>query len=161
MKFKLDENFGTRKQRLFLAAGHDTSTVGGQRLCGCPDRQLFEACSAEGRCLVTLDVDFGDVTRFPPDRSAGVIVLRLPRNPILPLLEALVDAFLRSIGNRPFAGRLWIVEPGLSVSTKPKPKTTRTNSPGSSPVRHLRRALPSAPPTLCRRFCLDQTAARA
>jgi predicted nuclease of predicted toxin-antitoxin system len=112
VKFKLDENFGTRTQRLFLAAGHDASTVEGQDLCGCPDRQLFEACGAEGRCLVTLDVDFADVTRFPPDRSAGVVVLRLPRNPTLPVLESLVDALLRSTGNRPFAGRLWIVEPG-------------------------------------------------
>jgi predicted nuclease of predicted toxin-antitoxin system len=112
VKFKLDENFGTRTQRLFLAAGHDAYTVESQGLCGCPDRQLFEACGAEGRCLVTLDVDFADVTRFPPDRSAGVVVLRLPRNPTLPALESLVDAFLRSVGNRPFAGRLWIVEPG-------------------------------------------------
>ena len=73
MKFKLDENFGIRTQRLFLAAGHDASTVEGQELCGCPDRRLFEICGAEGRCIVTLDIDFGDGTRFPPDRSAGIV----------------------------------------------------------------------------------------
>ncbi len=78
MKFKLDENFGTRTQQLFLAAGHDVSTVGSQGLCGSPDERLFEICGREGRCLVTLDIDFGDVTRFPPDSSAGVVVLRLP-----------------------------------------------------------------------------------
>jgi hypothetical protein len=27
MKFKLDENFGTRTQELFRAAGHDVQTV--------------------------------------------------------------------------------------------------------------------------------------
>lgn len=27
MKFKLDENLGTRTQRLFIAAGHDVQTV--------------------------------------------------------------------------------------------------------------------------------------
>ncbi len=112
MKFKLDENFGTRTQQLFLAAEHDVSTVGSQELCGCPDRQLFEICGREGRCLVTLDIDFGDVTRFPPDRSAGVVVLRLPRNPTLPLLESLIDALLRSLEDRPLVGRLWMVEPG-------------------------------------------------
>lgn len=112
MKFKLDENFGTRTQQLFLASGHDVSTVGSQELCGCPDRQLFEICGQESRCLVTLDIDFGDVTRFPPDRSAGVVVLRLPRNPTLPILESLVGAFLRALGDRPLAGRLWMVEPG-------------------------------------------------
>ena len=112
MKFKLDENFGTRTQQLFLAAGHDVSTVGSQGLCGSPDERLFDICGREGRCLVTLDIDFGDVTRFPPDRGAGVVVLRLPRNPTLPILESLVDTFLRALGARPLVGRLWVVEPG-------------------------------------------------
>jgi predicted nuclease of predicted toxin-antitoxin system len=112
VKFKLDENFGTRTQHLFVAAGHDVSTVSGQDLCGIPDGRLFEICSREGRCLVTLDIDFGDVTRFPPDRSAGVVVLRLPKNPTLPVLESLIDTFLRTLGDRPLVGRLWMVEPG-------------------------------------------------
>jgi predicted nuclease of predicted toxin-antitoxin system len=77
-----------------------------------PDHRLFEVCSQESRCLVTLDIDFGDVTRFPPSRSAGIVVLRLPRNPTLPILESLVDTFLRSIGDRLLAGRPWMVEPG-------------------------------------------------
>jgi predicted nuclease of predicted toxin-antitoxin system len=112
VKFKLDENFGTRTQQLFLAAGHDVSTVSVQGLCGCPDGRLFDICGREGRCLVTLDIDFGDVTRFPPDRSAGIVVLRLPRNPTLPILESLIDTFLRALGARPLVGRLWVVEPG-------------------------------------------------
>ncbi|MCX6842219.1 MAG: DUF5615 family PIN-like protein [candidate division WOR-3 bacterium] len=112
MKFKLDENFGTRTQQLFLAAGHDVSTVGKQGLCGCPDRRLFEVCGRESRCLVSLDIDFGDVTRFPPARSAGIVVLRLPRNPTLEILESLIAAFLRALSDRPLTGRLWMVEPG-------------------------------------------------
>jgi predicted nuclease of predicted toxin-antitoxin system len=112
VKFKLNENFGTRTQQLFLTAGHDVSTVGSQGLCGCPDRRLFEVCGRESRCLVTLDIDVGDVTRFPPDRSAGIVVLRLPRNPTLSILESLVDTFLRALGDRPLPGRLWMVEPG-------------------------------------------------
>jgi len=112
VKFKLDENFGTRTQGLFLAAGHDVSTVHDQELCGCPDQRLFEICGRESRCLVTMDIDFGDVTRFPPDRGAGVVVLRLPRNPTLPILESLIDSFLRALGERSLAGRLWMVEPG-------------------------------------------------
>jgi predicted nuclease of predicted toxin-antitoxin system len=112
VKFKLDENFGTRTQQLFLAAGHDVSTVDSQGLCGCPDRRLFEVCGRESRCLVTLDIDFADVTRFPPTQGAGVVVLRLPRNPTLPMLESLVSALLHALGDRPLAGRLWMVEPG-------------------------------------------------
>jgi predicted nuclease of predicted toxin-antitoxin system len=112
VKFKLDENLGIRTQNIFRAAGHDASTVDGQQLCGCTDDRLFEVCRTEGRCLVTLDLDFGDVTRFPPERAAGVAVLRLPRNPSLPVLESLVDSFLRSLETTQLVGRLWIVEPG-------------------------------------------------
>jgi predicted nuclease of predicted toxin-antitoxin system len=112
VKLKLDENFGTRTQNIFRAAGHDVSTVDGQQLCGCADARLFGVCGAEGRCLVTLDLDFSDVTRFPPARAAGIVVLRLPKNPTLPALESLVDSFLRSLGTTPLTGRLWIVEPG-------------------------------------------------
>jgi predicted nuclease of predicted toxin-antitoxin system len=112
VKFKLDENFGTRTQQLFRAAGHDVSSVEGQKLCGCTDQRLFEVCEHDGRCLVTLDMDFGDVTRFPPGRSPGIVVLRLPTNPTLAVLESLVGALLRSLGSEPLAGRLWVVEPG-------------------------------------------------
>jgi len=44
MKFKLDENFGTRTQELFRAAGQDVQTVRGQELQGCLDQHLYEVC---------------------------------------------------------------------------------------------------------------------
>ncbi|MFO7650490.1 MAG: DUF5615 family PIN-like protein [bacterium] len=112
MKFKLDENLGTRTQQLFRAAGHEIATVSSQRLCGTADTRLFEVCRLEGRCLVTLDTDFADIRRFPPQDAAGVVVLRLPRNPTLPVIESLVREFLGAVGERPLAGRLWMVEPG-------------------------------------------------
>ncbi len=112
MKFKLDENLGTRTQIIFRAAGHDVSTVDNQQLCGCPDSRLYEVCRAEGRCLVTLDLDFGDVTRFPPARGPGVVVLRLPKSPTLEVLESLAASLLKSLGADPLGGQLWIVEPG-------------------------------------------------
>ena len=110
MKLKLDENFGTRTQSLFRAAGHDVETVYQEDLSGATDRQVYSACIAENRCLVTLDLDFANVLRFPPDRTAGISVIRLPRNPSLPILEQLVRHFLEALEQIPIAGRLWIVE---------------------------------------------------
>lgn len=60
MKFKLDENFGTRTQHIFRSAGYDIQTVRDQGLEACSDRQLYETCCSENRCLVTLDLDFAD-----------------------------------------------------------------------------------------------------
>lgn len=64
MKFKLDENFGTRTQELFRAAGHDVQTVRGQELQGCLDQHLYEVCCTEQRCLVTLNYHHGDIAFY-------------------------------------------------------------------------------------------------
>jgi predicted nuclease of predicted toxin-antitoxin system len=112
VKFKLDENFGTCTQQLFEATGHDVVTVGSEHLPGCSDQRLYDACRLEARCLVTLDLDFADVRRFPPDNTTGIVVIRLPRNPTLPILEALVRDLLAAFEGKSLAGRLWVVEPG-------------------------------------------------
>lgn len=112
MKFKLDENFGTRTQAVFEQAGYDVQTVRQEDLQGTSDHHLYEVCRTEGRCLVTLDLDFADVTRFPPDQAGGTVVIRLPRNPSLSLLEELVGQFLQAMSQMPLEGRLWIVEVG-------------------------------------------------
>jgi predicted nuclease of predicted toxin-antitoxin system len=49
MKVKLDENFGTRTQRLFEAADHDVCTVRDEGLRGCSDQRLYDTCCVEGR----------------------------------------------------------------------------------------------------------------
>lgn len=112
MRWKLDENFGSRTAHLFLGAGHDAETVLQERLGGPSDETLFEACIREDRCLLTLDTDFADVSRFPPHRAPGIAVLRAPRNPSLRLLETLVGDLLRFLASEPIRGRLWIIEPG-------------------------------------------------
>ena len=90
MKLKLDENFGARTQSLFWAVGYDVQTVYEEGLSGATDSHLFEVCQSEGRCLVTLDLDFANVLRFPPANTAGIAVIRLPRNPSLSTLEQMV-----------------------------------------------------------------------
>lgn len=112
MKFKLDENLGTRTQQLFRTAGHEVVTVREEGLQGCADRDLYEACCVEGRCLVTLDLDFADVTRFDPSRAQGIVVIRVPRNPSLEMLERMVSQFLQMISRARLEKQLWIVEVG-------------------------------------------------
>ncbi len=112
MKFKLDENFGTRTRQVFHAHGHDVKTVREQGLQGTLDQHLYEVCCVEQRCLVTLDLDFADVTHFPPSRANGVVVIRVPRNPSLALLEQLVRQFLQALTQISIEKKLWIVEIG-------------------------------------------------
>lgn len=110
MKFKLDENFGTRTLGLFEERSHDAETVVQEDLGGSSDQIIYEICKREHRCLVTLDLDFADVTRFPPHQCAGIAVIRLPKNPTLNLLSQLVTNLLNTLSSEPIEGRLWIVE---------------------------------------------------
>ena len=110
MKFKLDENFGKRTQHFFQIAGHDVQTTLDENIQGCPEQQLYQICCAESRCLVTLDLDFSDVTRFPPERGAGIAVIRVHHNPSLAMLEKLIDLLLHGLSRMSIKNKLWIVE---------------------------------------------------
>ncbi len=112
MKFKLDENFGTRTKHLFRSAGHEVQTVRDQEMQGCSDQLLYETCCLERYCLVSLDLDFADVTRFSPTEGSGIAVIRVPRNPSLALLEQMICQFLQTLHRIPIENKLWIVEPG-------------------------------------------------
>ncbi|MCL6614147.1 MAG: DUF5615 family PIN-like protein [Firmicutes bacterium] len=112
MHFKLDENFGTRTRKLFEDAGHQVETVLSEGLQGCSDQRLLDVCRAEKLCLVTLDIDFADVRRFPPADTYGLVVIRLPRNPSLTVLENLVRQFLSALSKISVEKMLWIVEWG-------------------------------------------------
>lgn len=70
MRVKLDENLSRSAADLCRTAGYDVMTVRDQGLQGAPDEKVFEVSAREGRVLVTLDRDLGQVLRFPPDKSA-------------------------------------------------------------------------------------------
>jgi predicted nuclease of predicted toxin-antitoxin system len=112
VKIKLDENIGTRGRELLAADGHDVATVRDQGLSGSSDETIFEVCRDEGRVLITLDRDFGEVLRFPPNESAGIVILDLgPRATPQRLLDRLKD-FLEVAKDHDVRAALWIVEPG-------------------------------------------------
>ncbi len=111
MKFKLDENLGLRGQEILRAADHDVSTVAEQGMQQAPDAELIEHCRAEGRCLVTLDLDFSNPLVFLPSRYAGIAVLRLPARPSHSDLFRLVETLAATLEREQIDGKLWIVEP--------------------------------------------------
>ena len=75
-------------------------------------RQTSISSKRENRCLLSLDLDFADVVRFPPHKTAGIAVVLLPKGASLSLLERFVSGFLDMLDAGPIAGRLWIVEAG-------------------------------------------------
>lgn len=112
MRLKLDENIGRRAADLLGLAGHDVSTVLEERLSGAADDAVLEAAIAERRVLITLDHDFGNVLRFPPEESYGIVTLETPRDTTLDSIDARLGDLLAALELSELGRELWIVEPG-------------------------------------------------
>lgn len=115
-KFKIDENLPVEVADMLKAAGHDAMTILDQSMVGELDPKVASVCKAEGRALVTLDLDFSDIRTYPPAEFPGIIVLR-PRNQAKPTVLALVNQLIALLEtDEPLAGHLWIVqETGLRI----------------------------------------------
>lgn len=109
MRFKIDENLPDALATLLREKDHDVCTAREQTLNGRPDVDIAAACRAERRTIVTLDLDFSDITAFPPEDYSGIIVLRL-RSQSRPHIVSVFQAMLPLLDTEPLAGHLWIVE---------------------------------------------------
>ena len=80
MKIKLDENIPARLAQILGHFGHQVDTVPAEGLAGQVDPEIWKAAQAEGRFLITQDLDFSDVDKFTPGSHHGLLLVRL-RNP--------------------------------------------------------------------------------
>lgn len=112
MKIKLDQNLGTRGSDLFNAAGHDVCTALAQGLDTAPDEDIWQRTTADGRVLVTLDLDFANTLRFPPSNHPGIAVLRVPEHRGSSLLLQIMRTLVLALASRDIRNKLWLVEPG-------------------------------------------------
>ena len=112
MKIKLDENLAAHGKAILEAAGHDVMTVNEQKLSGATDNRIYEVCRDEGRVLVTLDHDFGHTLRYPPEGTAGIVVLECRGRQSLGALAGRVAQLILVLREYPIDGKLIIIEPG-------------------------------------------------
>jgi predicted nuclease of predicted toxin-antitoxin system len=78
VKIKLDENVPVSAASRLVALGHDVDTVVDEGLAGRSDADVWAGAQAEGRFLVTHDLDFSDARRFEPGTHSGILLIRLP-----------------------------------------------------------------------------------
>jgi len=109
MRFKVDENLPVELALRLQEAGHDATTVKEQAMIGEPDRVIADACRREDRALLTFDLHFADIRRYPPEAYSGLIVLRLSgqdKQHVLAVFERVVPL----LDSEPLSKHLWIVD---------------------------------------------------
>jgi predicted nuclease of predicted toxin-antitoxin system len=77
VKFKLDENLPADLAEELRDGGHNVEDVLSEDMGGRPDRPVLNAATSEDRILLTFDLDFADIRRYPPGSHAGIVVFRL------------------------------------------------------------------------------------
>ncbi len=120
MRFKLDENFSPSLTALFHESGYDAHSVFEEQLSGSKDENINQVCLEENRCLVTLDLDFANILRFPAEKTPGIIVVRPNRSITLAVMSEMLLLLLKALEENDPTGCLWILEPHQLRIRKPK-----------------------------------------
>lgn len=110
MKAKLDENLGSLGADFLRAAGVDVLTAVDQGLSSASDQMLLDVCTAEDRCVITLDRDFSNPLTYEPKRYAGIVMVRLPGRMRRAHLDAALAMVVEAAKSSEVRGRLWIAE---------------------------------------------------
>jgi predicted nuclease of predicted toxin-antitoxin system len=106
---KLDENVPDSVAAILRAGGHDVAFARDQQLAGASDEQLLSVAAHEARVLVSLDRDFTNILRHPPDLAAGIVVFRLQKQ-TLAIINHLAAALALQLNQQSPAQRLWIFD---------------------------------------------------
>lgn len=76
MKLLIDESLSARVAHLLCDAGHEAVHVGDLGLLGAPDDDVMAAARDDGRCLISVDTDFGELLAIGRHSGPSVILLR-------------------------------------------------------------------------------------
>jgi predicted nuclease of predicted toxin-antitoxin system len=109
MRFNVGENLHDDIAVALRSRGHDAMTVHDQSMRGSSDARLSEVCRAEGRAIISFDLDFANVRDYPPGDYPGLIALRLvdqSRPYVLRIFASVLDLLDRE----ELTGCLWVVE---------------------------------------------------
>jgi predicted nuclease of predicted toxin-antitoxin system len=115
MRFKVDENLHEDLVVALRKEGHVAHTVYEEQLRGSPDAAIAEVCQREGRVLVTLDLDFGNIREYPPEDYPGLMVLRVVDQSRPHVLQVFSQIF-ELLPRQPLSGHLWVIsESGVRI----------------------------------------------
>ena len=109
MKLKLDENLSRHLKTRLNDLGHDVSTTADENLLSQPDTVVAAAAYAEGRILLTLDIEFADLRKYQPGTHPGIVLVR-PSSFVPLTVNRYVENFVRDTDLEKLQGCVVVVD---------------------------------------------------
>lgn len=111
MKCLVDEALPRSLAKALQDVGIDAVDVRDLGLSGEPDASVFAQAVADGRTLITRDLDFTDPRRFPPESHLGILVVRYPATTTKATLLRWIVAAVTTLKDEDLVRNVVILEP--------------------------------------------------
>lgn len=111
MRFLVDANLPRSTLPLLARFEHTAEHVRDIGLGDASDTEIAARARKSRVALITRDVDFADVRRYPPADYSGIVVMRLPEDAVAQTIMDVLERFLNNVNSR-------LTRPGISSSWK-------------------------------------------
>ena len=108
MKFLADENIFPQVIIYLRKLSHDVKGIQESGLSQTTDDEIIDIATKEERTIITFDKHFGDILRYPPQNSSGIILIRIHPPLLEDIFYALNNLFKNYHANS-FKGRLIVL----------------------------------------------------
>lgn len=111
IKFLTDENISKSLVAALRAAKINVVRIADVNLQGSPDDNIFQYSKAQNLTLLTRDLDFANIHRFPLGTHSGVVVIRFENAAPIDTLSKRVITALLELKEDEIFGNLIVISP--------------------------------------------------
>jgi predicted nuclease of predicted toxin-antitoxin system len=112
LKFLIDEDMPRSTMKSLKAMGYEALDVRDCGFKGASDEEIFKFAQQVGAVILTGDVGFGNLFRFPIGNHCGIFIAHFPNEVSTPELNKQLMKALETLTDTDFDGNLIILEPG-------------------------------------------------
>lgn len=110
MRFLIDEDLPRSMVRELNAAGYCADDIRDLGLRGQSDDKIYKYAQKNGAVLITADLGFANILRFPVGSNKGIILLRMPNEVPTKIVNLKLLNALAELSNEDISGNLIIID---------------------------------------------------
>ena len=112
VRFVIDEDMPRSTAVALSSEGYEVKDVRDHGYRGLGDEEIYRFAQREKAVLLTADLGFSNILKFPLGQHFGIVVVRFPNEMVPREINREILTSLRDLVENEFKGNLVILEPG-------------------------------------------------